>query len=295
MQLKNRQHPLFRIGLFLFCSFATCTFCSGEEPKKRDDPKKEETKGQCKAPFVSNRMVPEQWYRDNGFGDPVKCEEPKTKDLKRGTSIPLYWVIAGKTWKDDEVKEKLDAAKDWFDIYCIKLDFREIPIKANERKNLIALVNKHNGEKGEAFANDAREALLTLWTANLKKPKPKFLMILFVDEFTEVKYSNAVVNVSGNFEDIPLILITHADSGSKHIVTHELVHGLGKALGSQDGKPHSERSKTSDNNTWNEGGCTKEMGNAARTTPTVPMTKSDKAPMDWASYWEYAKGAQTIH
>jgi hypothetical protein len=77
------------------------------------------------------------------------------------------------------------------------------------------------------------EALFeAVWKTRLHSPD-KSLLLLFVDQFAEIKYylkSNAINSVSGNFWEIPAILLRSNDKGASHIVTHELIHGPGKPI-----------------------------------------------------------------
>jgi len=123
-----------------------------------------------------------------------------------------------------------------------------------------------------------------LWEA-ISKPD-KYLLVMFVDAFDEVTCDQRPVRVAGNFTRIPVILVPDPpDSRSTNIITHELIHGFGKVLRETRSRPY--RNGENRKNTWDEGACTNEMGNAGRADYDAPLTKPNNAPLDWGSYWQF--------
>lgn len=42
-------------------------------------------------------------------------------------------------------------------------------------------------------------------------------------------------------------------------------------------------------NTWDEGACSNDMGNAQRGNPRDVMPKPNTDLLDWASYWQFGR------
>lgn len=178
----------------------------------------------CDAEFVSDRRN-RDWYRNNGFGEKLPCSETRKITIRGTKSIPIYWAVAGGQWTEAEVREKLDKARTWFARYCISLPIKEVPLPPDETGRLSTILAMADAESRAKYDATVRKAYHDLWNKRMKRPK-LFLLLFFVDPFKEVVYNKRPVDVSGNFADIPVILITRADKTSAHIVTHELIHGV---------------------------------------------------------------------
>ena len=141
----------------------------------------------------------------------------------------------------------------------------------------------------DGFQEAGRSRFLQNITACAGTQGLKDLLILFVDDFQEVVYEpqgtgGRVNSVSGNFSDIPVILITAHDQNAGNIVTHELIHGLGKPIHNLRSHAFDNSSATVDN-TWSEGPCQTDMGNPKRQGgPKGPFSNPSTDLMDWASY-----------
>lgn len=271
----------------------------GEEEEDDDVAEPPKT---CDTEFVSDRRS-RDWYRNNGFGEKLKCPETRTKTIPGTKSLPIYCAIAGAQWTEAEVREKFEKARVWFSRYCISLRIKEVPLQQDESGQFSTALARTNAQGQAQYESQVRKIYEHLWNNRMGRPRG-FLLLLFVDPFNKVAYDRVEVDTSGNFADIPVILITSADKASSHIVTHELVHGLGKGI-IRGSPPRSIRwvdapntsapeSVANGNNTWLEGGCREEMGNAVRRSSSVPLMKSDTAPMDWASYIQYLKLSKSI-
>lgn len=251
----------------------------------------------CSPPFVAKRRS-DSWYTSHDFRAPAGCTLVNDS-VNETVSIPIYWVVAStaaSNWTDAEAQTLMDNAKTWFGRYCITLELNKVVLKQGESQQLGKKLDDANAKSQDDYEKTVNGAYELLWDKRMWKPRT-FLLVMFVDPYSAVKFDNVVVNVSGNFLRIPVILITASDKTSDQIATHELVHGLGKGIGSS--APPGTTAYVDDsgniNNSWTEGGCADEMGNANRTSPTVPMVKAADAPMDWASYYEYWKLAKNIH
>lgn len=274
-----------------------CQGAPDEEPEDDEEATPEETRRTCDAEFVSGRRD-RNWYRNNGFGEKLACPQTRTIAVRERQSIRIYWAIAGDQWTEDEAREKIDVAQRWFSRYCISLRVEPVTLQAGESARFTTALATADSQGRADYRNAIGSVYRHLWENRMSR-RSRFLLILFVNPFREVVYDTAVVNVSGNFSDIPVILVTSADKTSPHIVTHELIHGLGKGtVRGESGEPPTAIPWVGESpdrdNTWHEGGCDIEMGNASRTNPSEPMNKSDTSPMDWASYFQFLRIARTI-
>jgi hypothetical protein len=247
----------------------------------------------CSPPFVSGRITTSGWYESSGFGPKLNCTTtpPQMRNIAvpGTTTIPIYWVAAGKDWSAADIQAKLDAATKWFAIYCVHLDFHEVVIDDKAKTALVSDLAK--GDASGKYTDVVSAEFGALFTGKkyIKDIGQKLLVVMFVDEYKQVDFGRGPVHESGNFPYIPLILITASDKSGEEILAHELIHGLGKALGGQKSNPWV----TGVNYTWSEGACLVEMGNPDR-KPGQPFTKASDSPLDWASFWEWANGAHTL-
>ena len=251
----------------------------------------EDNKG-CEAPFVTNRQE-NDWYEEKGFSPLAPCNDPKKRRLGNSISIPIYYVVLSNNWPN--AREKMEEARTWFARYCVNLQIFPVSIKNRIKQNLIrelARKNSHpnNIRRGrfKIYTREIEKTYSYIWTRHLGQPR-KFLLIIFVDHFNGVRYTTrGPSRVAGNFAKWPIILIPDdPDVASTNIVSHELIHGLGKKfLGGTPAKtsPYGDRK-----NCWDEGNCTTEMGNSSRGDNRVPLQKSNDSPMDFASIWEMKK------
>lgn len=203
-------------------------FQDGSPPDGEDeeDDDVEEPPKTCDAEFVSERRN-RDWYRNNGFGEKLRCPQTRKIMIPGTKSIPIYWAIAGTQWTDAEVREKLEKAQAWFLRYCISLRIKQVPLQQDASSRFSVDLARANTEGEAKYTAKVREIYKQLWENGMKRRR-RFLLLLFVDSFNKVAFDTAKVDTSGNFAKIPVILITSADKTSAHIVTHELVHGLGK-------------------------------------------------------------------
>ena len=241
----------------------------------------------CREEFFTSRQL-QKWYRSHSWTGPLaSCSNARPKNLQESVSIPIYYVVLSNNWTNDLASSKMEEAKSWFEKYCVKLQTIPVIIPGRTKRRLIReLARKNQGWK--KYTPEVGKTYKHLWDNYMQKPK-RFLLILFVDRFTSVKYNGRVNRVAGNFSKVPVILIPHdPDIQSTHIVTHELIHGLGKKF--KGGNPvKTDPFVTSQKNTWDEGACQNEMGNSNRANVAAPLRKTDDDLIDYASYWEMAK------
>ncbi len=263
----------------------------GRPPEKKTPERKEEG---CDPQFLSQRRAA-SWYPAHDFGPQTKCSEPKKKRVPDTVSIPIYWLIVGEQWQRGDASARLDEAARWFTKYCITVPRYEVSVTPADLTAYRRLLTTNDtGGNGKAYAAAAIEVLDRAWTNRMRKPN-EYLLILFVDDFQAVEYTTGRVNsVSGNFDTTPLILIPKKDANSAHIVTHELIHGLGKEINNK----RSVAFVGGDvDNTWGEdGNCAHgappaipDMGHPSRSAATGAFQNGDDDLLDWASYWEFKR------
>jgi len=287
-----------------------------------DDGGKAEQKG-CRPEFVAKRWRRAQ-YRTKGFEPSNELcgrNRPPTV-LKDRVSIPIYWLNLSSRranangnqigWSDALALAKMQEAERWFAGFCIDLDINPVSVSANRLRNMRAAMDAAIAGrlyKGEAVTVESvsEGTNKQLYKSELHKPH-KYLLVLFTDAFRSVRYggpTSRVNQVAGNFESIPVILVPDPpDSASTNIITHELIHGLGKVLAGKNSIPHlqslpvldnpsAEEVSMSQQATWDEGGCGTDMGNAGRADPTSALTKPNSDLMDWASFWQFDHNRNT--
>jgi hypothetical protein len=279
--------------------------------------------GGCRPDFVAQRWRPDQ-YQARGFTQSTeRCGLNKPPaDLKPRESIPIHWLNlstrrANATgamigWSDAMAETRIQEAIDWFENYCIELNVNKVNVRANRLANMRAAMTA--GIQGRPFqgenvtvetVSDSVNALL--YREELRRPR-KYLLILFTDAYQNVRFGDPdsrINRTAGNFESIPVILVPDPpDSASTHIITHELIHGLGKVLVRQSSfpflrnipeleNPGPEAVSLNRQATWDEGGCPFDMGNAERTDQDVPLAKPNSDKMDWASFWQFDRNGNT--
>ena len=271
----------------------------------------------CRPEFVAQRWNPGQYQANQFFPSTEECgRNQPPNNLKQRESIPIFWLnlstrrnnAAGNAigWSDDIARNKMQEATDWFATYCIDLTVKKVAMIANRLNSMrAAMTAAIEGQpfQGNAVTVESVSDSLNhqLYEQELRKPR-KYLLVLFTDAFQNVRFGgpdSRINRVAGNFEGIPVILVPDPpDSGSTHIITHELIHGLGKVLAGQHsfaylqdsprlGNPTAEQISMSRKATWDEGGCSFDMGNAGRSDQDSPMNKPNTDKMDWASFWQF--------
>lgn len=236
----------------------------------------------CVAPFVTSRQE-RDWYVRRGFSPIATCDEPKNKRLGNSVSIPIYYVAISNNWPN--AREKMEEARTWFARYCINLQIHPVIIKNRIKRNMIAKLAIANNHSGQRYTRRVGKTYGYIWKRHLGGPK-KFLLVLFVDHFASVRYSRrGPAKVAANFDNWPVILIPdNPDVGSTNIVTHELIHGLGKKF--RGGSPALTNPYGDRKNCWDEGHCEDEMGNSQRGDNREILEKANDSPMDFASIFE---------
>jgi hypothetical protein len=242
----------------------------------------------CERDFVGQRQKG-VWYGSHDFVDQVACKSPKKKTIHETVSLPVYYVDIGANWTAAQASTKMDEAKTWFKQYCITLQVHDVPLRAQEKQVLAKILS--DGDTGKAeYRKAVGDVYLRLWTLRMGRPRD-FVLILFVDNFGAVDYGDARVNnVTGNFDTIPLVLVTAHDQAATNIVTHELVHAFGKELGKSTSNPPNSLLSCSGerDNTWSEAPCDNDMGNPKRPGgPAGPFNNPNGDIIDWASYYDF--------
>ncbi len=271
----------------------------------------------CRPEFVAQRWNPGQYQANQFVPSTEECgRNQPPNDLKQRESVPIFWLNLSTRrndaegnaigWSDDIARDKMQQATRWFATYCIDLDIKKVTVAANRfnrmREAMVAAIEGRPFQGDTVTVEGVSDSLNhQLYERELRKPR-KYLLVLFTDAFQNVRFGDPdsrVNRVAGNFEGIPVILVPNPpDSASTNIVTHELIHGLGKVLAGQHsfaylqdspqlGNPAPERISMSRKATWDEGGCAFDMGNAGRTDQDSPMQKPDSDKMDWASFWQF--------
>ncbi|MCE7913505.1 MAG: hypothetical protein DYH15_02245 [Nitrosomonas sp. PRO4] len=271
----------------------------------------------CRPEFVAQRWNPGQYQANQFVPSTEECgRNQPPNNLKQRESVPIFWMnLSAKRndatgnaigWSDDIARDKMQQATRWFASYCIDLDVKKVAVAANRfnrmREAMAAAIEGRLFQGDTVTVENVSDSLNhQLYERELRKPR-KYLLVLFTDAFQDVRFGgpdSRVNRVAGNFEGIPVIVIPDPpDSDSTNIVTHELIHGLGKVLAGQHsfaylqdlpqlGNPAPERISMSRKATWDEGGCAFDMGNAGRSDQDSPMQKPDSDKMDWASFWQF--------
>ena len=226
----------------------------------------------------------------------LSCDKDKKIAVDDTRSVPVFWTVIGNEWKKSDAVDKMNAAKAWFQKYCVDIDSRELSLSRKEFNAYSAGLKRANAQGKLTYTSTVDYAYTRLWKKKMKKARgvkkgktARFFLILFVDTFAEVNYGRQggrVNNVAGNFAGLPLILIP-SNENRRQIVSHELIHAFGKnqaGFGTFDtgkrkiSRPITSTHSVSIKNCWNEGSCARDMGNA------VALNESDL--MDIASYYE---------
>ncbi|MCF6150235.1 MAG: hypothetical protein E3K37_16465 [Candidatus Kuenenia sp.] len=281
----------------IVAGFIICKISSTFLLQDVDEPPPEGEVRTCTGEFISKRVT-EQEYKDLGF-EPTDCDNPREIEIKEKVSIPIYYVLAGDQWTEDQVREKMDEAVTWFDQYCIRLSIYPVTLKTNETAFISQKLDKANTEGTNQYRKAINDIYEKLWMFRMGKPQ-KFLLIMFVNPYNEVVFDRIRdIKIAGNLQDIPIILIPSIpERNSTHIVTHELIHGLGKLWNSTKGNLVTTRAfkdSFGKRATWLEGGCSNDMGNSGRIDQSTPLNKTIDEKMDFASYVQYTKISKSVY
>jgi len=257
----------------------------------------EQRRPTCEPRFLFHRQS-DRFYRrttQQRINSVRACDDPASLEVPQRVSIPIYWAVVGTQWTEATAGEKVVEAATWFERYCVFLTRNLINLRPHEAAALQTTIRTADTGDPDVFAREAREVYEALW-GRIGRPRD-LLVILFLDSFQAVRYGDRVDRVAGNFESFPLILIPgDPDIRSRHIVTHELIHGLGKQRTDSAMPPSTQVPGSGEDriNTWDEAGCTSDMGNAERTDPSSPLIKGDDDMLDWASYYQFVERAGTV-
>jgi len=263
-----------------------------DPPADEDDgdtpvPGEEPGKNGCVGEFIDVRS-----------GGRRRCDDIVRLRLKRTRSIPIVWAIVGTAWTRGDVLARMGEAGRWFRKYCIELDIRELDIdqkleaitpddKKKQATNSLsqarAALERTRRQKGSPYLEAVVALYREIWRYFFKRQRSMFLLVLFVDPYEEMQGDSAGkrpdAKVSTNLTYSPVITITRTQN-IPHIVTHELVHGLGKVWSYEqggttyNGLPRTEPygSDSERGITWEHGGgqqsCEEDMGNAVRIRET---------------------------
>ncbi len=251
----------------------------------------------CESRFLFHRQSDEFYRRTTRrrINSVRTCDDPERLEVPERVSIPIYWAVVGTQWTEAVAREKMVEAATWFERYCIFLTRNPINLRPHEAAALQATIRAADTGDPDDLAAEAARVYETLWR-RVGRPRD-LLMILFLDSFRAVRYGDRVDRVAGNFESFPLILIPgDPDTRSRHIVTHELIHGLGKQRTNSATPPSTRVPGSGEDriNTWDEASCTSDMGNAERSDPSSPLVKGNDDLLDWASYYQFVERAETV-
>lgn len=245
----------------------------------------------CDADFVSDRRN-RKWYparkvdKKISFGQKLACPNAKTLTVNEKISVPIYYANASNAWNAGQIQGKVNEAVNWFNKYCITLSIYDVKLKAAESAQLAGQLAKVRNQK----YHDEVVKIFNGMRRRLGNPQ-KFFLVLFVDPYVIRDKLQGVVltgpiSVAMNFWRKPVILIpSNPEINSTNILTHELIHALGKPFGG--GASTVGYRNPNKNNTWGEGGCANDMGNSGRGNALVPLRLPNTHLMDWASYWQF--------
>jgi hypothetical protein len=162
------------------------------------------------------------------------------------------WYRLGAAWTAAQAAARIDEAVRWYNRYCMHLAFREFaldPTKAADRRiqqQLDRLVPEYRARvaqvpqaapAAEAVLNDVQSSLLSIYQQIARKVGRDTLVVIFLDEWyvhvgvTDDPSHWREFRISANDGQRLLIGLDRYDTGSRHILTHELVHALRKRSG----------------------------------------------------------------
>ena len=169
----------------------------------------------------------------------------------------LYYIWPGSKWRKAEgkAKDEMDKAKAWFEKYCIYLTFKPLRRSKKVERKMVRYYNKWYRQiehliKARAtiqsdHINEFRWMMDALQRVALRKGK---LLVVFIDEYITVWRPTLVsANALSRWRPNPnqdkkpvmgyqQIGINWIDSETPYILTHELIHALGKSAPGEPGK-----------------------------------------------------------
>ena len=187
------------------------------------------------------------------FLDDAVINDRKVKSLKMVCEARLdvtWYRIPDTEWTNATARARIDEAVAWYNAYCIHLNFEEFaldPTKAADQKiqtELDALNAEYKARVARVLRargapqnqmNDIQSTLLSIYDQLARKVGRSRLIVIFLDEwFVLVGVTNnparwRTFRISANDGLRLLVGIDRYDTGSRHILTHELVHTLRKA------------------------------------------------------------------
>lgn len=196
------------------------------------------------------------------FLDDAVDDDRKVKPLQmvcEARAKIIWYRIPGTDWTNATARARIDEAVAWYNHYCIHLDFEEFALDATKdkdkdiQKELDALVPEYVARvaripraKAPATANmlnDVQSSLISIHDQLVRKVGRDPMIVIFLDEWyvltgwTDDPTHWRTFRISANDGQRRLIGIDRYDTNSRHILTHELAHGLRKA------GPHNNRTE----------------------------------------------------
>lgn len=180
--------------------------------------------------------------------DNDRAIKPLTVGCKCAATI-VWYRLPDTEWTEAEVSRQRDDASRWFRRYCIDLTFRELtldptkPAEAALQQRLTPLLDEYRTsvadiprariESGlETKLERIQQIVVSIHEIIAAKEGASTLIVLFLDEwFVATGVSDTSLRrfrVSANDWHRRLIAIDRYDRGSRHMLTHELMHGLRK-------------------------------------------------------------------
>ncbi len=187
------------------------------------------------------------------FLDDAIDDDRKVKPLKmvcEAKADVTWYRIPGTEWTNASARARIDEAVAWYNGYCIHLDFGEFALDATKatdkaiQKELDKLVPEYVArvariERAKVTPqnqlNDAHSSVLSIHQQLVRKVGRDRMIVIFLDEwYVHVGVTDNPAywrhfRISANDGQRLLMAIDRYDTGSPHILTHELVHGLRKA------------------------------------------------------------------
>ncbi|MFA6985273.1 MAG: hypothetical protein WC213_03610 [Arenimonas sp.] len=187
------------------------------------------------------------------FLDDAVLDDRAVKPLKMVCECRLditWYRFPNTEWTDALARARIDEATRWFNAYCIHLDFEQFSLDATKpaEKKIQDELDALNAEykarvarilRGKAAPqnqmNDIQSTVISIYDQLVKKAGAGRLIVLFLDEWYVKVGATAnpahwrTYRISANDGLRLLVGIDRYDTGSRHILTHELIHALRKA------------------------------------------------------------------
>jgi hypothetical protein len=184
-------------------------------------------------------------YVVQGTGRANRCE-PHFAEVTQRCSATMRWhIFQGSDYDSAAGRQKaatrISETKEFFKDYCIDLEVEEFTIAPDKAKGLKdrfdkwydAVLNNEMGGKKERFSKNSvtKERINQfggiIGEAQSYLEKPETPLILFMNEYIGGSDGRDTL-VSSTQESIQQVGINAVDMDSPHILTHELIHLLGK-------------------------------------------------------------------